>query len=353
MQANKLRVAFFQYQVPFYRTELFNFLVRNLSNMEIVVYSVKNAEGNYEFTNFILPEITIGRNFWLSPGVRNLVKKHDINILLNDIHWISLFPLLLLKGNARLVLWGQGISNKNNPIGLIFRRLIANQANALLFYDVIRRDIFCNKGQLLSKSFVVPNTLVIHERHDYSEFSGKDIILCIGRLNGNKRTIDLVQAYMSLNIDIRAKYNLVIIGEGEKRQEIQNYILSNNLSSFVQMVGSIYNERILRTFYKRAICSVIPGTVGLGAVHAFAYGVPLLAAINRKHGPEFNYCNNENTFFYDGSIQNLSMVLNELCEDSNATKKKGSNAFKYYTTKLDPQQWLYEFQHALSYLLDL
>ena len=73
-----------------------------------------------------------------------------------------------------------------------------------------------------------------------NEVVGAKTILAAGRLTKQKNFIYLLQEFEKF-LKIKKDYKLIILGEGEKKSEIQNYIKKNNISDHVYLKGYVKN----------------------------------------------------------------------------------------------------------------
>jgi len=72
-----------------------------------------------------------------------------------------------------------------------------------------------------------------------------------------------------------------IIGEGEENEYLKDLSVKLNISNRVIFYGKITNEITLKGLFRQAYAYISPGPVGLGVLHSFAYGVPVL---HKKRG---------------------------------------------------------------------
>lgn len=350
MDLSNKKIALFQNQVPDYRVKLLNELNSKVSNLKMDVYATSFPIGSLIFPFYLLNHKIYFRRFHITPGIRKIAQKYDILIVMNDIHWLSFMLLLFNKKNYKIILWGQGITNTNNRFSSIIRKFLAKKADALLFYDNIRKDRFCaHDDRLIKKSFVAVNTLIVNN-HERIQDAKRDLILFVGRLNSNKRPTDLINAYAALPESLRSEYKLMFIGEGDQSDILNSIIKKERLQNDVFMAGAIYDDEQLKGIFSRALFTVIPGTVGLGVVHSFAYGVPLVASYNRNHGPEFNYCEDSNTFFYNDSVDELNKVFYKVLSNPKLPEIKGVNSYNYFKSNLQFENWCNGLINSISYV---
>jgi glycosyltransferase involved in cell wall biosynthesis len=90
---------------------------------------------------------------------------------------------------------------------------------------------------------------------------------------------------MSLAIEAMAKMppgvTLVIVGAGPERESLEAQAVALNVP--VRFLGPIYDEAALASLFSRACAVVSPGKVGLLALHALAYGAPVITHGDLDH----------------------------------------------------------------------
>jgi glycosyltransferase involved in cell wall biosynthesis len=144
--------------------------------------------------------------------------------------------------------------------------------------------------------------------------AGKKIILFCGKYISKKRPLDLLQAFKLLN---NKGYALVMVGEGELRGEMEEYIRTNDLLH-VYLTGFINQSRISRYYILADVfvmCSGAGETWGLSVNEAMNFEKPVIVSKTCgccadlvKHG--------ENGFaFGTGNISELAGYLAKILEN--------------------------------------
>ncbi|WP_192085426.1 glycosyltransferase family 4 protein [Algoriphagus sp. Y33] len=155
------------------------------------------------------------------------------------------------------------------------------------------------------------------ELKDYrlSYFSSADIpiVVFIGRLNFVKRIDMLIDAqYFLKRRDGKLPFNILLIGEGEEKSTLVEQSKELGLDENVKFLGAIYDEEINANALLYADLCVTPGEVGLTAMHAMSYGVPVISHNNLDvQMPEVEAIQNGVTgnLFEYGSVENLSETI--------------------------------------------
>ena len=89
----------------------------------------------------------------------------------------------------------------------------------------------------------------------------------------------------------------------------------------------------LKSFFDNALVYVSPGPVGLGVLHSFSYGTPVITINSGKHGPELsNIINGVNGYICD-DYEDFSNKLNYILNNKKKLKTMSSNAYDHYINK--------------------
>jgi len=240
---------------------------------------------NYWFKNFL----------WQKGLIKEvLFGKYDIIIFLADPNFISTwFSLVIgkIKG-AKIIFWTHGfIRDKSlkNYIKLFFFRL----ADGLLLYG--------NKAKinLISYKFQEKNLFPIFNSLNYlkqkkirKSINKKLIdkskmfinpalpqIIFIGRLTKQKKLYQLIYLLIKLE-EFNIKVNLLFIGDGSEKSELEKLVNKKNLSSRVYFYGKTYNELEIAPLIMGSDVCISPGEIGLTAMHVLAYGIPIITHDN-------------------------------------------------------------------------
>lgn len=69
---------------------------------------------------------------------------------------------------------------------------------------------------------------------------------------------------------------LRIVGEGEMRPFIEDFIRKNKLENNISLEGAIFDENVLAEQFKKAILCFSPLQAGLSVPKSMGYGVPFV-----------------------------------------------------------------------------
>ena len=112
--------------------------------------------------------------------------------------------------------------------------------------------------------------LVIH--------SSKKIILFSGKYIKKKRPMDLLKAFTKIN---NKDSILIMLGDGEMRKEMEDFITYNKLTDDVILTGFV-NQSLIPFYYRAAdlfvMCSGSGETWGLSVNEAMNFGIPVIVS---------------------------------------------------------------------------
>jgi glycosyltransferase involved in cell wall biosynthesis len=162
----------------------------------------------------------------------------------------------------------------------------------------------------------------------------KKVVLFSGKYIVKKRPMELLQAFKDLD---NKDYMLVMVGEGELRNEMEKFIEMNDLSSSVLLTGFI-NQSSIPLYYAAAdvfvMCSGIGETWGLSVNEAMNFGLPVI--VSETTGCSYDLVKNGiNGFVFETEdITALTQCLNRILSDdqlSAAMAKKSKEIISDYS----------------------
>ena len=147
-------------------------------------------------------------------------------------------------------------------------------------------------------------------------------MLFIGRLVKHKKIINILDVLNDLKLKYNVFVNVIFIGEGPERKNLESFINSNDLINQVYFAGPLYNEIEIAPLFLMSNLMISPGNVGLNCIHSLAYGVPVLTHNNFKfQNPEVeSIVEGETGYFYN--YNDKSSMTNKVLEIIKDQKNK-------------------------------
>ena len=207
-------------------------------------------------------------------------------IFLGDIHYLSTWAGLIfckLLGKPAY-LWTIGMHRPEGGLKLAIRRFFFGLAEHIFVYGDYARGLMRGAGVPDDKMTVIANSLDFdNQRHLYETIAstslpqkdGRFNLISIGRLTARRRLNLLIEALAMLVSEGR-DIHLRLVGDGPEMASLRELSSRLSVTDRISFLGAIYDEQVVaRHAYSADLC-VVPGVIGLGAVHAHGYGLPVI-----------------------------------------------------------------------------
>lgn len=222
---------------------------------------------------------------WWRTGIQCLpFKQYNVYIITGDLSY-SYIPFLL---NCKILgkktyAWGHGFKKSNKwswKLACIFIKLLTG----FFVYGDYGRNCMIAEGMPSEKLFTIYNSLdrkcefKEYEQPLYREIFGNDfpILIFIGRLTKVKQ-LDWIIKALADHKEEGLRYNLIIIGDGMEKANLQSLCKNLDITENVHFYGSCHDENEIAPMIYNADLCVSPGNVGLTAIHCMRYGTPVLS----------------------------------------------------------------------------
>lgn len=300
-------------------------------------------------------------------GVVNLIfHSYDKYIMLGKPMSISTWVTLVLGRlmGKKIYLWSHGWYGKESIIKTIVKKAFFGLAAGTMTYGNYARNLMIKEGLRADKITRIGNSLgydsQIKLRNSilttsiYKEHFGNDcpILIMIGRLNFRKHLDMLIKVIRELK-DNDWICNLVLIGDGEDRHKLE--LLSNELEVDKQIwfYGPCYDEKKNAELLYNADLCVVPGDIGLTAMHAMMFGCPCITHNNYScHGPEFEAIKEGYTgsFFKYKDAHNMAICIKRwLINNKENRKQIRYNCYNEIDNNWNPHIQVELIKKAINY----
>lgn len=262
--------------------------------------------------------------------------------LRNPSSWYLQIKMLFKKNTPKIVLWTHGWYGKESKLEKILKRLYFSMVDQILLYGNYAKDGLTELGVKSEKLKVIYNSLdydaqlklrqTIEPSDVYREHFGNDnkVLICICRLELRKRLDLLLEALEMLNKG-EEQFNAVIIGDGQDKEHLVSLVKEKRIENNVWFYGSCFDERSNALLLYNADLCVVPGDVGLTAMHSMMFGTPLITHNCFKYqGPEFESVKPMVTgnFFEHNSVKSLADKITEWFANNKDRNKVRKECFQ-------------------------
>jgi len=176
--------------------------------------------------------------------------------------------------------------------------------------------------------------IAIHNGIEIVDSSKKEInplaikIVFVGRLSKQKDPLLLLKAFSALTQNIREKSEILIVGEGEKRKELEDFVSKNKLEVKVKLFRALEREEVFEVL-KNSDIFVLPSNYEgfpYTILEAMSCGLPVIAS--DVGGVSEIVDENCGILIKRGDEDGLKKALEKLIEDPSLLLKLGENAKK-------------------------
>jgi glycosyltransferase involved in cell wall biosynthesis len=280
------RVTFLQPALPAYRLDFFDRLAAALG-AGFRVYAPEVAmEGlgapGAAWRVRLPARRPLGMGLHWQPGLSDLpLGRGDILVLGGDPWTLNATALLATarRRGARTIWWGQYRGAESRPWRLRLRLGLMRRADALVFYTDREAALYrAEHGRGDARPVSALNNGVDVEairpwRAPFAAPGRERRLLFLGRLTAKARLDLLLRAMAEPAL---ADVRLSVVGAGPERAALDALAAERGVAGRVEFHGASTDEEIIAGIANRCHLFVYPGSVGLGLIHAMAYGLPAI-----------------------------------------------------------------------------
>lgn len=234
---------------------LLNYIIREKPSK---IYSILDLANIFN----LVARAILGSKYQAYVGIQNFTSKHIRSPFKKFVERILL--RMLAPFAETIIAVSEGVANDLSDYISIPRSKIQVVYNPILTSEI---------GKLAAK----------RNNHPWLQNKSSPVILSIGRLNAQKDFQTLIRAFNLLNKERNAR--LIILGEGEKRDEIDRQIADLELQNLIDMPGFVINPF---NYYKNCDVFVLSSIYeGLPSVllEALSIGCPIVST-DCSSGPD-------------------------------------------------------------------
>lgn len=266
--------------------------------------------------------------------------KADIIISTRDIfnEWLGEY------GNKDIIKIGWEHNHYHNDYK--YARGVIRSAYNLDYFVLVSRSLkdFYQRKLLKSrcKCLYIPN--VIDKMPSKKAQLEEKRLICIGRLSEEKGHMDLLKIFTVLSKKF-SDWKLDIIGDGNEREKLENFIKKHDLSESVVLHGYRNKDYIDKMLQKSSIYVMTSYTESFGIVliEAMSHGIPCVAFDSAEGALELIDSGVNGFLIKHRSFQAMIKKLGDLMDQRETRLKLGEAArksAKKYTADVVRKEWI-------------
>lgn len=332
-------------------------LAKRNENVEIISFDSSESyyplDENVEIYNMELADISKAASVKRFIGcikrafeIRKKIKSRELDVLVCMSTTMNLYGLLSTIFTKTKVVG----TERNNPykykadkINAILKKLSALFLDGFIFQTEAASEYYAEsvrrKGTVIQNAVFNP---LVKEIEPVPVYEKQKIIYGVGRLTAQKRFEDLIDAYALLEKK-HPDYRLVIFGEGEDREKLEEKINSYSLNEKILLPGT--DKNALKFVSKGSAFVLSSDYEGMPNVlmEAMAVGTPCVST-RCKMGPEELIDDGINGLLVPvGDINKLKEAVELIIENSSLAKsisENGRNILKTNDVSAISDKWL-------------
>lgn len=292
---------------------------------------------------------------WQHAVIRSAVGRNfDVLVFEGCPYYLSTWVAAVLARitGKRVLFWTHGFRRKERGGKLWLRLAFYRLAHCMLLYGTRGRAICAEAGLRPETLFIVNNSLdydlqvklreSLSER-DLQEWRRKlfrqeelPILVWCGRLTNERRLDMLLIAAHKLH-GKQKPVNVLLIGDGQASGSLKALSQQLGGQKYTCFYGPCHNEQDICCMLSASTALVCPGPIGLSAIHAMTYGLPVITNDDfDTQGPEAQTVTPGITgdFFRSGDAADLTRHVEKwltLTQSSSHYKKECMERMKTYT----------------------
>lgn len=350
----KDRVVILQNMVPAYRKAFYNALSAHYDVTVVHTGQVScNADDRYD--EILLPSHRFGPFTWVSSLPPKFSPQPRAVVAMFDIRWPQFVTRHLAPKSSRFLLWGHRYS-RHTFINTIRDRLM-RWADGVILYGEEELAAMLSRGISRDHIFIAPNTIDVPNHQDTSG-ARKNSFLYVGRLQERKRLDVILRIFASIIDRLPQDAVFNIVGDGDIRSELEALAASLLPRGRVVFHGAVTGNDALLPLFRQAY-AYVSDNVGLGLLHSFAYGVPVVTfqhqaqrQTNFRHGPEVHILKDGNNGLFC-TDENLADTMLRLANTAAYAQTLGKNAYATYSETHTLNHMVNGFRQAVQGRNDL
>lgn len=315
-----------------YRIYCYNELAKR--GYDLTVISVSNKVEKYDmpllFEHIVYCPKHIGPFVKLQGfSIRDYVQ-YDTIIVDPNLRMLDYYKFYNKRFSKKLIGWGHLTGRtSSNKFAEKIRYWFFKKFKALVFYEAGTKVEYIAHGFDEDRLFVANNTQYVDPSavHPNEE---RRYFLYVGRIQERKGIELALQAFAKLkNEHADSRLEFIVVGGGDSNG-LKALAIREGVSESVRFIGPVHEQAMLGKWFSHAIAYVSPGHVGLGVLHSFACGVPVITCSGRLHSVEIYNCNKDNSLVVPYTVDGVYGAMVQLYKDSDLERRLSMAAYNYY-----------------------
>jgi glycosyltransferase involved in cell wall biosynthesis len=382
VEATRLKVILVHNAIAPYRHAVFETLAQKV---DLQVYYCSDLPRpwrwdqwprNYNYHFSVLPKLAVKSSigeFYLNPSLVGVLLRKKPNVLIisgytDPSMWLAFVLGRLLR--IPIVHWTEGIEEPKSLLGLLtrsIRSLSVQKPDAIIVPGKLSMEYAVGLGGQRESVFVAANSMDNELYNRLSDkyqsqkeklkaeigFTGKIVILFVGRLVKEKGITYLLEAYRRLK---RKNPNiaLVMVGYGDMYDSIKRLLQQNNITDVI-LTGAIESSEEIVKYYSLSDIFVLPtlhDVWGFVINEAMLCGLPIVATSASQAALEMIHPGVNGYIVKKANSEELYAAIQSLVSDDKRREEMGKRSREIANDEFSVQHMTDGFLKAIEYSLN-
>ena len=310
-----------------------NISVQNLTELKIL--PIRNKRKGFLFSRLLYFYIFFKT---LVPLIRFLKNNKDNFLVVHLITSLPLFLNLFIKDKCNIILRISGLPKFSFFRKLLWSISINNIKIVFCPTENTKKDLervfpnYKNKFRVLRDPALDIKDIQKQKRETEVKFD-KEYFVSIGRFTKQKNYTFLLKGLNEFYKNKDANFLFLIVGEGEEKSELNNFIVKNSLSSFIKILDYKNNIFPLLKNAKALISTSLYEDPGFTLIEAGYLNIPVISS-DCPNGPKEILDNGNNGYIFESeNLTSFKSILSKFLSENKDNQRLKKIRLKKFVKK--------------------
>lgn len=310
-----------------------NISVQNLTELKIL--PIRNKRKGFLFSRLLYFYIFFKT---LVPLIRFLKNNKENFLVVHLITSLPLFLNLFIKDKCNIILRISGLPKFSFFRKLLWSISINNIKIVFCPTENTKKDLervfpnYKNKFRVLRDPALDIKDIQKQKRETEVKFD-KEYFVSIGRFTKQKNYTFLLKGLNEFYKNKDANFLFLIVGEGEEKSELNNFIVKNSLSSFIKILDYKNNIFPLLKNAKALISTSLYEDPGFTLIEAGYLNIPVISS-DCPNGPKEILDNGNNGYIFESeNLTSFKSILSKFLSENKDDQRLKKIRLKKFVKK--------------------
>ena len=310
-----------------------NISVQNLTELKIL--PIRNKRKGFLFSRLLYFYIFFKT---LIPLIRFLKNNKENFLVVHLITSLPLFLNLFIKDKCNIILRISGLPKFSFFRKLLWSISINNIKIVFCPTENTKKDLerifpnYKNKFRVLRDPALDIKDIQKQKRETEVKFD-KEYFVSIGRFTKQKNYTFLLKGLNEFYKNKDANFLFLIVGEGEEKSELNNFIVKNSLSSFIKILDYKNNIFPLLNNAKALISTSLYEDPGFTLIEAGYLNIPVISS-DCPNGPKEILDNGNNGYIFESeNLTSFKSILSKFLSENKDDQRLKKIRLKKFVKK--------------------